>query len=397
MRTLRLAVGISAGVHAAVVTWIGVQADAPRARAPRVVTQIEIVPIEPPAVPPAEPLEVAIVDDPPVEPTPPRVAPARSGARAVTPAGQRGAAVAVIAPSAPIPGPGSPDEPAPRRPTDRPGLMAMRRGDAPRLELPRGRWDDLDHAPKGTVPEADQATGILHNSGGGTRRSDQGVFVAKVNPDGTVKITDSANLNVHLALPSPADLGRGLARWFETDRGTYGEPLDPAKLAPLSKDFHVTPGASTDAGDRAPTVLIPVIGGGFDVNDWLMRNHVGDPYASRKLALLDATRDERAQIGGRHLAAQLRRAAEIMQRNLDALWQATRDPRARKQALFELWDECVELGDPQLVEAGQAARRLVIGFIRARLPAGSAGAYTAAELAALARTKQSTAAFRPYD
>ena len=45
-----------------------------REHAPRTVTQIEIVPIERPAAPPAEPLEVAIVDDPPVKPDAPRAA-----------------------------------------------------------------------------------------------------------------------------------------------------------------------------------------------------------------------------------------------------------------------------------------------------------------------------------
>jgi hypothetical protein len=86
-----------------------------------------------------------------------------------------------------------------------------------------------------------------------------------------------------------------------------------------------------------------------------------------------------------------------MKRNLDALWAATQDPLARKQALFEMWDECAETGDPALVEAGQAARRMVIGIIRARLPAGSPGAFTAPELEAVARTKRSNAAFAPYD
>jgi len=390
---------MSAGVHAAVVIWIGTRAHDPHsARAPRATTLIEIVAVEPHAVSPAQPLDVAIVDDAPVEPGPPATVAARSAVPRAPAPGDHHDAIAVTTPGATTsPTSRAAGEPAPRRPADRPGLLTMRRGDAARLATPSGRWDDLDHAPRGTVPEQDQKTGILRESGGGTRRSDQGVFVAKVNPDGTVKLTDRRNLHVHLALPSAGDLGRGLAAWYETDRGTYGEPLDPAKVAPLSKDFHVTPGASTDSGDRASTVLIPVIGGGFDINDWLMRRHSGDPYASRKLALLDATRDERAQLGGKHRAEQLKRAAEIMQRNLDALWQAIADPRARKQALFELWDECVEVGDPTLVAAGQAARRLVIGFIRARLPAGSAAAYTPTELAELARTKQSAAAFTPYE
>jgi len=65
--------------------------------------------------------------------------------------------------------------------------------------------------------------------------------------------------------------------------------------------------------------------------------------------------------------------------------------------LFELWDECAETGDPDLVAGGQAARRLVIGAIRARFPAGSATAFTPAEIAAFARSQQSKATFQPYE
>jgi hypothetical protein len=276
-------------------------------------------------------------------------------------------------------------------------MMAMRRGSRPELALPGGRWDALDHAPRGTTPEVDAATGILSNAGGGTHRSDQGVFVARVASDGTVALTDRPNASVHVALPTLTDLGHGLAEWHETDRGRFGEPLDETKLAPLSRDFHVTAGASTDAGDRTTTVLVPVLAGGFDVNDWLTRRAGNDPYASRKRALLDATRDERGQIGKRHVAEQLAPAPRLMQRNLDALWATTSDPQVRKRALFELWDECAEVGDPALVEAGEAARRLVIGFIRARIPAGGPGAFTATEIVELAHIQRSTIAFRPYD
>ena len=137
--------------------------------------------------------------------------------------------------------------------------------------------------------------------------------------------------------------------------------------------------------------------GGFDVSDWLMRNHGQDPYAHRKLALLDATRDERAELGRRHRDAELARSAELVERSLRELWAAPRDLRAHKQALFELWDDCAETGDAAVVAAGEAARRLVLGFIRSHLPAGSTDAFTPAEIAALARTQQSKAVFRPYE
>jgi hypothetical protein len=93
----------------------------------------------------------------------------------------------------------------------------------------------------------------------------------------------------------------------------------------------------------------------------------------------------------------LGRAAQLMQQNLDQMWASVTDPAGRKQALFELWDESAETGSTDLVEAGAAARKFVVGFIRARLPAGSATAYTAAELTTLNGKKQSKAKFAPYE
>jgi len=127
-----------------------------------------------------------------------------------------------------------------------------------------------------------------------------------------------------------------------------------------------------------------------------MRRHGQDPYASRKLAYLDSTRDHRVQIGQRHRQQQLEQAAVIMKANLDRVWSLP-TPAARREALFELWDECAETGSDELVTAGREARKLVIGVLRARIPAGTADAYSPGELAALNRKKQSKATFAPYD
>jgi hypothetical protein len=103
-----------------------------------------------------------------------------------------------------------------------------------------------------------------------------------------------------------------------------------------------------------------------------------DPYASRKRKLLDDTRAEREERGAAFRAEQAARSAELMQRNLEELWARVPDGAARKQALYELWNECAD------DEAGLRARAMVIGWIRARLPPGSGGAFTADELARLA-------------
>jgi hypothetical protein len=411
VRTSQLAVVVSTVLHVAALAWISTCEPAARsADAARTLTPIEIIERPPEraaaATDPAA-LEVALLADP-ASAAPPAI-------RAPAPRAAPEIATAVTAPASPAPGAppstsaaittapagrGSADPVAAPHP-DRRSLLAMRTGDPPRIALPAGRWDDLDHVPSGTRPAKDPTTGMLEPSGGGQQRSDQGVFVATVDPDGTVAISDSPNLHVHLALPSAKAIGNGVSRWYASDKGRFGEQADPA----LAQHVQVTSGAPTDqpdslttrVKDRAPTAVVPVISGGFDVTDWLMRRSGGDPYASRKLAMLDATRDERVETGGKYRAEQLRRSTQIMQRNLEALWARTRDPRARKQALFELWDECAETGDPALVEAAQAARRMVIGFVRARLPAGSPDAFTPGELAGFARSQQSKAAFAPYE
>lgn len=82
-----------------------------------------------------------------------------------------------------------------------------------------------------------------------------------------------------------------------------------------------------------------------------------------------------------------------MQRNIDRLWLATRDLVERKQGLFELWDDCAEDGDDELVTASKAARELVIATIHARLT--GADAYSADELARLNARRTSRETFAP--
>jgi len=85
----------------------------------------------------------------------------------------------------------------------------------------------------------------------------------------------------------------------------------------------------------------------------------------------------------------------MMRHNLERLWASTRDPAARRRALFELWDECGE-GSGPLGEAGDRARGQVIGWIAAHLPSGSADAFTAEEIASLDARRSSKQHFAPY-
>jgi hypothetical protein len=133
----------------------------------------------------------------------------------------------------------------------------------------------------------------------------------------------------------------------------------------------------------------------FDTTDMIMRARGEDPYARAKLRFLDRTRDERAELGRRHRSEQLSKSAELMLANIDWLWSKTRDPARRREALFELWDDCAETGDAELLAGADAARRMVIDEIRMRLR--GANAYTPEELARFNAHRTSTARFAPYD
>lgn len=372
---VRKAVAISALMHALAAAWVAVVywlwPPPPPAAEPPPPVAIEVVRVEHPA-----PAAAGRAEDGPLDPTPamatatPRIA--------ATVAATTGQSELGAANSAAVPGV-----------VRGPGLLAMRtpgetssRAVDLRLRVP------ADFGAGAPPPPGVEATGRLAPHGGGRYRSNEGVFTADVAADGSVTIKDHRNLNVHLALPGPKTIGHGIADWYESDKGPYGTDGKRALENQVS--------GSVDKDDRSKAAVVPVLGGGFDVGDMLMRRHGQDPYASRKLAYLDATRDERVEIGNRHRAEQLAQAAKLMQKNLDRMWTSVRELAARKQALFEMWDECAETGEPAVVEAGAAARRLVVGFIRARLPAGSATAYTTAELAAYTRRKHSSQEFAPY-
>ena len=132
----------------------------------------------------------------------------------------------------------------------------------------------------------------------------------------------------------------------------------------------------------------------MDVTDMAMRTAGIDPYAAEKLAFLDRTRDQRAAIGRAHKRELLAQSAHLVRRQIDALWASTPDLAARKQGLFELWDECAEAGSAEQIAGGADARKAIADFIQVKLT--GARAYTAEELARLNARRRSKAAFAPY-
>jgi hypothetical protein len=357
----------------------------------------------------AEPIEIAFVDDP--EPIA-VVAAGASGHRAnpasistsrgaaAIPSGTNEAATTEATTSANTSATGTN--------ATKSGLMHMRGAD---LRLDAGTAERIASAPQPRRDELKKSGKLESTPGGGAVVHDR-VTTLTVDPDGKAHFDDKPDIDVHFHLPIPKlwkldemrqDLGHELTEWFKDPEAgkRYGRTQD------LPRHLQASPGACDSwAGTMCDDPLAPridriarerkkvqggVLGGWADITAYLHRKFVGDPYSSRKLELLDDTRDERVAMGTSHRKQQAVRSAEYMTRNLETLW--TREPRpiARRAALFELWDECGE------DDAGLRARAVVIGWIRAKLPAGSADAYTDEEVHALQARRTSTAAFAPYE
>ena len=401
---------MSLAVHAGVLIIVARSS----ARGISALAQLSVRPV--PATPRVEiaavvpaPIEVEVLDGP------------RQGRAAGPPVhdapaseGGRGAAIVTGATGAERPG-----EAAGSRPGEtaggRPGASRWFTMRGPDLRLGPETVDQIVRG--GRAPERIARSGRLESAGGGRGVIHDAVTDVTVDRDGTVHLHDKDDVDLHwdIHLPTPDRIKQGLAQAGRDIATWYGDPYARARVGPsqdVPRDAAATPGACDHWGDLCNidvtqrhdevSALQRTAGGSIahgklDLTALLMRKlGVGDAYASRKLKLLDDTRDERAALGAQHRAEDLARAAEIMQRNLETVWRATADPVERRDALFALWDECGE-GDGPVGEAGERARKMVIGWIRAKLPAGSPDAFTPDEIARRSAQRRSTQPFVPYE
>lgn len=340
-------------------------------------------------------LQLALVELPPELELPLEVAAAPSArpkahaaaappAPSSTPAASSSIVSGAGAASSELPPPTSPPEPA------RSGL-SMRDALPTRLVVPDLR-PIAERGPAVALAEPAPLSAELQADGRGTYRVDSSGFTAKVGRDGTVKISDKPNLNVHVALPSPKKLGRGLAKWYEDP---YAQTRDREREAERGR---VPSGAVDDEEEqRKRPQTVPLVGGSFDATDWLMRLSGRDPYLSAKLAMLNRTREARAQLATEYRAELLGKVVAMVREQAALVWSDASQPAAaRRRALFELWDDCAERGDAEVVRAGERARVALYGFIRAHAPPDGPDAYSAAELAELNRKRASKRRFAPY-
>lgn len=402
-----IAVAASAGLHVALLTVLdGVET---HAAVPVAAPRLALVPAPPP--PPVDepiPIELVVLPAPPTPaptPVPPAAAPDVAPARA--PAPTRGVAAddGLVATTRMEPGatavePGPTGEPTGPDLPGEPGVLSMRTPHrfVPLLDPSKVALTVAPPDPSKPLYAPPEPSGQLQPDGGGTYRTVQPGFIGHVAPDGTITFEDQPSAHAHLNIPRPRRIARavqhGLEDWF-ADPGAALRAGDADRERP--RDDDATEEEKPQHGDQDAAVL-PVIGGGFDATDALMRANGMDPYAAAKLKWLDETRAERMEMRRRHRLIELAKSTQNMQRHLARLWaRPGLDDAARRAALFELWDDCADTGDAALAEACTRTRAAVIGFIRARLPAGSAAAYSAEELRALNARKLSSVPFAPYD
>ena len=393
---MRIAVSLTASiaVHVAVVLVLAVvdEPPAPRAAtttrrdaaAPRV-EFAEIVPVDVVLLPePVAPAVAPPLDVSPVAPAPSRQ-PAAPGPAIAAMTDRTGPPVSETAPV--VTGPAGPTGTS---------LMTMRRPGRDVALAPGAHASALERIAAADRPlPVDPTTGDLDPNGGGRTIRRETVFTARVERDGTVDIEDAKNLRFYLKIPRPSKIGKALGDHLDE---WAKDPYALAKKGGDREPPNIRKKEEVDGKDdkRTPTI-IPLAGATFDVSDWAERVAGNDPYASRKLDFMDRTRDERVRMGERERQRQRDATEQTVRRHLTRLWARPDLSMAqKKEALFELWDDCAESDDPGDGEAGARARNHVLGFIRGKLPAGSEHAYTEAELARLDARRQSKAHFAPY-
>ena len=137
--------------------------------------------------------------------------------------------------------------------------------------------------------------------------------------------------------------------------------------------------------------------GRFDITDAVMASLGEVLYPYRKLKLMDESREMRANMALSSKAFNLRQALANYKKHLHRIWnQSEMSARERRRALFLLWDECAEIGSPEVLSSARSIRAMTVAFIRKYAPRDSPSGYTAGELEALNRHRRSKPKFSPY-
>ncbi|HUH02756.1 MAG TPA: hypothetical protein VML75_12245 [Kofleriaceae bacterium] len=398
-RPIAWALAASFAAHAVVLLWIQLTEEPVPRPPPReenrrgeLATVVEIQPLEVELLEPVAESDASAVRPAAVahDTAPPRLA--RRDRRELGDSAPGEVALPGAAITAP-PAPRERDEPLRGEPPAAPSPAELARRMTPELGPPPPR-SPLAPPRSRRPPRAPPSE--IRSDGTGEYQSDDLTFDARVARDGTVTFDDHSDFSAHVALPGARDIARHLQSWTRDPYGTsVGAPESSA--LDTKTDAARDPGGPADEFKENSKRTIPIVGGRFNFDDWITRKGGVDPYIARKAAYLDRTRGERTRMAAVARDEHLREAVTRLRAHLTRVWgyQAW-TPVQRRRALFELWDECAERGAANVVEAGATARATIEAFIRRELAAGTAHAFTDAELARLNQVRQSGRAFAPY-
>jgi hypothetical protein len=293
-------------------------------------------------------------------------------------------------PAAPEPVPEPPPAPPPPPPAAPSRARAPRRDPPPPARRERQRSEPAPRTPAAPAPPATPASGAADRGHSWLRmRPPAEAPLAQAGPAGPPR--DALGLPSN---PLPDVIHHPLGKQVQGNQRT-GSGLGVRTGADGAIRFD-DPGVVRDV---KPDLLAGQLGisGRFDINDVTERLAGNDPYSYEKRKIAEATFEDRLLLAGeaRHRARQdgLYHLKERLERLL-------RVPgltgAARREMLFDMWDECLDDladGEPNL---GAGARATIVAFARRAFPPGSAEAYTREELAALNRRRSSRNPFDPY-
>lgn len=204
--------------------------------------------------------------------------------------------------------------------------------------------------------------------------------------------------------PSEAEIERGLASGLRseamTKRHTTREPFRLQRRADGTQVWSgprltgiIQPDGSVRFEDR-PNVQTNGISasGTFDLTEAIMGASGQDPLRAEREYFMRQTEEVRARLEAEHRGREMSQGLSRLPGRLEGIWSATRrTTEARRARIFSIWDEATEDD-----ESGREARAIVLRWIRERLPAGSADAFTADELRRFNASRESREEFAPY-
>ena len=165
--------------------------------------------------------------------------------------------------------------------------------------------------------------------------------------------------------------------------------------------------------------LMQVNPGGLGIagpSEWLLalQDKMGGPevHGAAKREFLARTAEVRTRMAIAWTLQILDFRLRGLEQELFSIWNARAPAAARRELLFQRWDECDEafsvkpegeitaeaasVVDQARVETAETARRVIEGFIRRQLPGASVDAFSPADLADMNRRRISQQPFDPY-